>query len=186
MTRLGRVEPLLDWLVKDRECVGISSTLRDAIAESVAGHFGISKRSVVIVGSARLGFSISEKRTDAGVKPRYRAFSAESDIDVAVIDGELFDEMWRRTFLGFISSNRYYDPSDTAQFMFKGWFRPDKLPYKFPERNQWFDFFSRLSEPIHLSEMSINAGLYKSEEFLAAYQRIAFRQCLSELKLKRK
>lgn len=184
LARLGTVDPLLEWLVEERACIGISSDLQEAIAESVAGHFGISRRSVLVVGSARLGFSVSEKRTDDGVKPRYRPFTETSDIDVAVIDGELFDEMWRRTFLGFIAKNRYRDPSETAQFMFKGWFRPDKLPYKFPERNEWFDFFQKLSEPIHFSEMKINGGSTNRGEFLAAYQRIAFRKCLSELKLR--
>lgn len=50
---------------------------------------------VYVVGSAKLGFSLSEKTERGVVLPRWRAFSERSDIDVAVISREYFVRVWK-------------------------------------------------------------------------------------------
>ena len=56
-----------------------------------------SPLEVIVVGSAKLGFSISEKRIPGrSPLPRYREFDeVESDIDLAIVSQKLFFDVWR-------------------------------------------------------------------------------------------
>src|SRR5207248_10751700 len=53
------------------------------------GVLGVSAADIRVVGSARLGFSIKPGRN-------LKLFSDASDIDVIVINAELFDYIWIR------------------------------------------------------------------------------------------
>src|ERR1035438_9226026 len=58
------------------------------LRRSLAAKFGAAQDdvSVWVVGSAKLGFSITEKRLRDGILlPRYRTFSPSSDIDIVVV-----------------------------------------------------------------------------------------------------
>ena len=46
-----------------------------------------SKSNIIVVGSAKLGFSIAPRK-------RFRDIQDDSDIDVAIIDEDLFDSYW--------------------------------------------------------------------------------------------
>ena len=62
-----------------------------ALREAVAAHFSIHPNDVMVVGSGKLGFSISRTK-------HYRPFAATSDIDVAVVSSSLFDVVWAEVF----------------------------------------------------------------------------------------
>lgn len=185
ITDRSAIDSVVTGMLDDQTCVGISDELRADISTVISRKFAVDRDNVRVVGSARLGISIVPKNRSGERLPRYRPFKDSSDIDVAVVDGELFDRMWKQTFLKHIAWQRYYEKSEYAQFMFKGWFRPDKLPTGFSERNNWFDFFATMSSGIHLSEMKINAGLYKSMDFLVAYQRLSVESCYNQMELDR-
>jgi hypothetical protein len=55
--------------------------------ELTGGVDGLVERDIRIVGSARLGFSMKPRN-------RLREFTAESDIDVVVVNEALFDWLW--------------------------------------------------------------------------------------------
>ena len=57
----------------------------------VAAEFALHPNEVLMVGSAKLGFSIVQKQ-------RYRPFGEESDIDLAVVSSQLFDTFAQETF----------------------------------------------------------------------------------------
>jgi hypothetical protein len=59
----------------------------DGFRDDLVGSLGVSRQDIRIVGSARFGFSL---------KPGYelRRFGDTSDIDVVVVNSELFDELW--------------------------------------------------------------------------------------------
>jgi hypothetical protein len=57
------------------------------LKEDIAAHFGIHSRAIVVVGSAKLGYSVSPKK-------RFKPFNDVSDIDVAVVDAPLFERYW--------------------------------------------------------------------------------------------
>lgn len=65
----------------------------DLFKEIVSSIFDISFHSVQIVGSAKVGYSLSEKKI---LKPFHEetADSESSDIDVAIVSERLFSKIW--------------------------------------------------------------------------------------------
>lgn len=141
------------------------------LKSEVAAHFEIHPTQVVMVGSGKMGFSIvSEKR--------YRRFGESSDIDIAIVCPELFERFWQAVF-DYQQGGAYWPEKDRfVSYLFRGWIRPDKLPNtKFPQRRDWWDFFTRLTSSGQFGSVKITAGLYKSWHFFEAYQSICINQC---------
>lgn len=67
----------------------------DLFKEIVSSIFDISFHSVQIVGSAKVGYSLSEKKI---LKPFHEetADSESSDIDVAIVSERLFSKIWNQ------------------------------------------------------------------------------------------
>ena len=112
----------------------------------------------------------------------------ESDIDVAIVSGALFDTLWQRVFEYWDRPGKdvYWDQSNEFMtYLFRGWIRPDKLPSArdFPDRLRWFRFFQRLASTGRFGPYKVVAGLYKSLYFLERYQCICARQCQETLTL---
>jgi hypothetical protein len=144
------------------------------LKETIATKFDIHPIEVVVVGSAKLGFSIVPKK-------RYRAFNDNSDIDVAIVSGKLFDAFWIMVYEYW---RRLPDPywaggGEFQKYLFRGWIRPDKLPKSpaFPERDSWWEFFRVLARSRRFGKYGIAAGLYKSWHFLETYQEICVARC---------
>lgn len=57
------------------------------LKKHLADELKIPEASVLVVGSAKTGFSLSPKKFP-------NVFSDESDVDVAVVSAELFDRLW--------------------------------------------------------------------------------------------
>src|SRR5258708_29662172 len=72
-------------------CFILSGDLYFDLKTQVARRFKIHPSEVLIVGSAKLGFSIVPDK-------RYRPFGETSDIDVAICSPELFDMFWKDVF----------------------------------------------------------------------------------------
>jgi hypothetical protein len=153
-------------------CVDLAT--RRSIADSVFKFFKITNAELNFVGSAQLGFSLLQK----GDRPRYRAFSIESDLDIAIVSSSFFDEVWESTFVHFIEKRPWPLLQDFQKYFFRGWIRPDKLPYVTQFRSSWFDFFRNLSREQFDSQHSITCGLYKSNTFLREYHKKAVRERL--------
>ena len=88
-----------------------------------------SKNNIIVVGSAKLGFSIAPRK-------RFRDIQDESDIDVAIIDEELFDSYWERLFEFNINVKSRSEKEEGLyqkflEYFFKGWLRPDLFPFNF-------------------------------------------------------
>lgn len=102
------------------------------ISQSVAASYGVSTADVrvFVTGSAKLGFSIVEKRTNGGTSlPRYRRFSEISDIDVAVVSPPIFDAIWLELSTHFHGA--VFFPPNTERlgdYLVCGWLRPDHFP----------------------------------------------------------
>jgi hypothetical protein len=64
----------------------------------MSNHLNLHVNNIAIVGSAKLGFSLSPKK-------KYSEFNLESDIDIVIVSSEIFRNSWD----AFIDlSNRYY------------------------------------------------------------------------------
>lgn len=133
----------------------------------IANFFSIgSKKNVIVVGSAKLGFSIAPHK-------RFQDINDESDIDIAIIDEELFDSYWEKLYEFNIGlKNRSHKEQDTydkfLNYFFKGWLRPDLFPFNYDGKNDWFDFFNSISYKKY-DKRKIAAAIYKNEYFFNQY-----------------
>jgi hypothetical protein len=143
----------------------------------VADNFQIHPSEVIMVGSAKLGFSIAKEH-------RYRPFCDESDIDVALLAPILFDEIWQLVYDYDQQGGYWPDAEKFKTYLFRGWIRPDKLPpiNKFEIGRKWFEFFMKLSSSEKYGRVKISAGLYRSWHFLESYQSVRVTECQNELK----
>jgi hypothetical protein len=138
----------------------------------ISDEFEIHHSEIVLVGSAKLGFSLSPKK-------RYRLFNDNSDIDVAIVSPLLFDKVWSSVY-EFDRSKAYWpERKDFLPYFLKGWIRPDLLPQgaTFEFSNEWWKFFNRLSSTRKYGSYPIRCGLYKSWFFLEKYHSICIEKC---------
>lgn len=156
-------------------------------------HLDLSEEKIVIVGSAKLGFSLSPYNFP-------REFSPESDIDVLVVDSDLFDSIWmtllkwwypRRTIkLGGMENDW---ASARRKDVFWGWVVPNEIRYEgisFPDvlkpirdiSASWFNAFRSLSLHPELSDRNVNGRLYRTWEHAMRYHCDGLRQISIKLK----
>ncbi|WP_175916797.1 hypothetical protein [Burkholderia sp. BCC1638] len=126
----------------------------------------------IVVGSAKLGFSFTEK-IKPEYKPRYRAYQpGVSDIDLALVSPLLYVKVWKD--IAVYGSNQTKFPwrsQDLGDYMLHGWLRPDKFPTPSPPGcANWFDLLSRLNRSDHFRHKRLRCGLYYSAHFLELYQ----------------
>lgn len=103
----------------------------------IAGHFGLNPKSVIMIGSAKLGFSISPLKL-------WEPFNDESDIDMVIISEGIFHKFWRELFDFNIGLQVRSEGEDRMyrsflEYFFKGWLRPDLFPFRYEGRKEWFD-----------------------------------------------
>jgi len=138
----------------------------------IANKFNVNFSEVMIVGSAKLGFSWIK-----GTR-----FTYESDVDVVIINENLFEEYMyiicdyqysldRNRRLIDLSEKRTYN--SFLEYIAKGWMRPDKLPYSFQVdvlKSDWFEFFRSISNnKSNIGNYGVKAGLYKNYYYLEHY-----------------
>lgn len=148
------------YIFRDDE--GIYFTLKDKIAT----NFGVSCSEIYMVGSAKLGFSISPKKM-------WRKIKDDSDIDMVIISEKLFDEFWV-DLLDFrieLTSRSVGDDTNYKRFLeyfFKGWLRPDLFPFKYRNRNDWFNFFQSISYKDY-DKRKVTCAIFRNEHFFQKY-----------------
>lgn len=142
----------------------------------VAEHFDLHPSEVLIVGSAKLGFSIAPNK-------RYRPFSDESDIDVVLVSQHLFDRIWAAVFKYWKEGGYWDRHQEFKDYLFRGWIRPDKLPPSriFSVGEDWWDFFRMITSSGRYGDYKVSAALYKSWYFLESYQEICVQGCRQDL-----
>lgn len=143
-----------------------------ALRSSVAEKYEIHPNEVLVVGSAKLGFSIAPNK-------RYRPFCDESDIDVVIVSDTLFSRIWRAVHDYELHGGYWERGREFKDYLFQGWIRPDKLPpsHSFEFGNDWWEFFNALSSSGKYSSVKIRGALYKDWYFLEAYQMRAVSSC---------
>ncbi len=161
------------------ECCELSQHQYFELRSEVADNFGLHSNEVLVVGSAKLGFSVAPYK-------RYRKFCDESDIDVAIISPTLFDQIWQDVF-----NYRYEGPfwpeyNKFVHFLFRGWIRPDMLPWSpmFRLSKKWWNFFQSVTHSGKYGDYKIRGGLYRSYFYLENYQKISIQKCIKNLEEK--
>jgi hypothetical protein len=149
----------------------------------LAAKFGAAPAdvNVWIVGSAKLGFSIVEKRLrDGTVLPRYRRFSAHSDIDVAVVSPKIFDLIWRElSDYAHRVSRLPWDSGRLGDYLVCGWLRPDQFPIRARLRrcDDWWDLVRSLSADVRYGRRKVRGGLFHSVDHIKQYLTRALDEC---------
>lgn len=147
------------------------------IIDEICRFFQIDFTCIQIAGSAKTGRS---PHKDKDFIP------GKSDLDIAIINPQLFIKYME---LVFIKTKGYSDltslPMKTKrnvptikfhkEYLSKGMFFPDAIPYG-PERAEWFDFFSKLSDKHQDQFKSINAVIYISESLFVEKQTSAIKK----------
>ena len=175
--------------IAPNQCHGMTDVDEGSLRGQIAEHFCIPPQNVLIVGSAKLGFTLRHKppRGDEGERLPFAEFNAGSDVDVAIVSDHLFDDIWKACFSfwhtsGYANAGAYWPTGKHFRdYFFRGWMRPDHLPSEgsFRYKNEWFDYFRRLTSARAAGDYKITAGLYRESYFLEAYQTIAINQCKS-------
>ncbi len=132
----------------------------------VAQKFGLNPQDVIMVGSAKLGFSISPLI-------RWQPFHDESDIDMAIISPDIFDRFWKELY-DFNIKLTYRTEKEEKQYyrfldyFFKGWLRPDVFPFSYVGRKEWLDFFKSISYG-EFGDHKITGAVFRDWGFYEAY-----------------
>lgn len=116
--------------------------------KKIADQFEISFFEVIIVGSAKFGFS----------PYKFTKFSFDSDIDVVLFNERLFERFHEliseyqyqlRTQKIRLNENQYRKYIKFLKYFIMGWMRPDLLPQNTIEFNEikqnWDEFFKSIS-----------------------------------------
>lgn len=181
---------LTDILLSD-EAKHVTIDQQNLIRKSLSEKFNVPIDSInlIIVGSAKLGFSISEKKNkiDNSVLPRYRQFSPQSDIDLAIICTPIFEILWNELSKYSFSVPYYpWQSNKFGNYLVCGWIRPDFFPQRVRLRkcDDWWDTFRYLSSRQVLGRRRIRGGLFYNLEQLKTYQSKALLECINIEKLK--
>lgn len=143
---------------------------------SIAKQFKVHPNEVLVVGSAKLGFSIAPTK-------KFRHFGDNSDIDVVIVSDSLFSSVWSSVYSFWKDKVLWETESDFKKYLFRGWIRPDKLPpsTKFDFSKDWWEFFREITATGEFGPYKISGALYKSWDFLESYQNFAVQYCKDEL-----
>jgi len=154
------------------DCFALPPPTYYHLKDRVAGNFGLHPTEVVVVGSAKLGFSLVPEK-------RYRPFGDTSDIDVAICSSDLFDACWEEVFDYWARPEFWFGLEDFRKYLFRGWMRPDKLPpaRSFQRSQKWWEFFRELTSEGTFGPYKVRGALYKNWHFLESYQQKCVRDC---------
>lgn len=142
--------------------VGLYSQLKTTIGS----HFQVDITRIHMVGSAKLGFSIARSKL-------WKTFDDDSDIDMVIISEAVFDRLWK--ILSTLNVG-HYDRTEQEQkkfdsflkYFFRGWIRPDFLPLKHAEAQEWLDYFKSISYK-RFGPYKITCAVFKEEFFFRKY-----------------
>jgi hypothetical protein len=187
-----QTEPL-DELAKTHILEGLPFVFRDApdsltrLQDHLVGALGVEASDIRIIGSARIGFSLDPTNFP-------RPFGPSSDLDIVIVNAELFDVVWH-TML------RWHYPRRTQRLpdvdwrwsiarqreLYWGWFRPEAIRYRGLSRlpmlgpiqtlsTEWFNAFQSLSTHPDLAPYQASGRLYRSWEHVLMYHVDGLRQ----------
>ena len=143
------------------------------VKRAVAENFGINvSTDVFLVGSAKMGFSLAPHK-------RYREFGDRSDIDLAIVNHDLYNRVWHEVHEYKESGADWPEKPMFERYLSWGWIRPDKLPRSetFKFTNEWWDFFRSLQAARTAGPYKVAAALYHDFPFFMKYQQRSVAAC---------
>ncbi|MCX5885690.1 MAG: hypothetical protein NT096_07255 [Proteobacteria bacterium] len=151
-------------------CFGRNLDLVIKLKKSISNHFDVHLKNIEVVGSSKLGISLSEEKLG---KP----YSRKSDIDIVIVSSELFDAAWHALlkldfkFHTLNEKDRQF-LKDCYDSTHRGYISPDRLPINLGFRNQWWGIFYKLSNREEYEYRKIRGRLFKNWWFVEKYYSI--------------
>ena len=156
------------------------------IKKDLSDSLNIHPNNILIVGSAKLGFSIKPEKNRIEYKFNTFRFEEvdgkeESDIDIAIINSNLFEKKLQILYeyiVGYNDSkiNELFNDCSKARkppcfygfsrYILMGWLRPDQMPIGF---NLFQDIEEIQSKYRKKYNIKINVGIYKSWFYFENY-----------------
>lgn len=154
----------------------LSNTIYYELRSIIAEKYSLHTNDVLIVGSAKLGFSIAPNK-------QYKHFGDTSDIDIVVVSLKLFDDLWKQVYTYWESGGYWENFVKFKDYLFQGWLRPDMLPpsKSFVAATEWWNFFRELSSSGKYSSIKVRGAIYKNWDFLESYQLRSVINCRDRL-----
>lgn len=136
--------------------------------ELLASKIGVDSKAIVFTGSSSVGFSLNPERN-------LRAFSDQSDVDIAIISQHYFDISWH--FLRNIGTKRYSYPDKVTnaisdhrtRLIYWGTIATDKIIQILPFGDKWITAINEMANIEPTKDRAINLRIYKDFEALRAY-----------------
>lgn len=155
------------------------------LRHEVAVHFRIQPVEVVLIGSCRTGFSLTDKPKKR--RPRYSPVRSASDLDLVIVSARLFDQLWDDVFAYSRTDSAFPNSPEGGKFrkmLFEGWMDPRGLPpgRRFAEAERWARFFEGPGRERRFGNRRASARVYRDWVRLAAYQQIAVDECKRALR----
>ncbi len=178
------LDSMLNSILLSPDAEHVDHSQQEHIKNKLATKYNvpIEQINVIVVGSAKLGFSITEKILfDGRTLPRYRKFSFFSDIDLAIISPPIFDKIWNE--LTNFSHRQAYFPWTSRKlgdYLICGWLRPDHFPTGTSLRycDDWWDIFRDLTAKRFFGRRKVRGALFYNFDQLKKYQARSYKECL--------
>lgn len=154
-------------------CYAISEQQHFDIKSRIASQFQLEPSTdIFVVGSAKLGFSVAPNK-------RWRPFGDTSDVDVAIVNHDLYQRIWHEMHRYHLSGADWPKRSQFTRYLAQGWIRPDLLPSSpvLGFVGEWWEFFRGLKAAQLAGPCKIAAALYHDVEFLRQYQARSIGSC---------
>lgn len=152
------------------------------LREKLAQDLKLTVDKIRVVGSGKTGFSLAPDTFG-------RQFSDESDIDVMIVDENLFDTIWH-TSLGWhyrrrnslVNSSDKNWAGERKKDIYWGYLIPNRINFRglsYPESlrpirdisTKWFTTFKGLSKIVEFSNREISGRLYRTWDLAMLYHR---------------
>lgn len=157
------------WLFANRDAFGIRGSYVE-FKKSVADSVHVRPDCIGLVGSAKLGYSLSP---EAG-KRLLRDFGTKSDIDVVIVSDELFDEIWSHFHQAYYAGYRWIEDNHGGDIFRK--FIVLASDYRYPESSTYLrDVSVRLMsmrrdvQSKHSIRNKVNYRIYESWDAAHTY-----------------
>ena len=140
----------------------------------------VDSRSIAIVGSAALGYSINPSKN-------FKVYDSDSDVDIAIVSQFYFDLSWRT--IRRIGSKFHSLPpviqhsidDHVKRLIFWGTIATDKILPVLPFNMQWTEAKNIIKEIEPTRGRDINFRIYKDFESLRVYQLNGIKQAQAKL-----
>ena len=163
----------MDWILDHHVFSGLPFYSSDQpkvhkqVSRAISKGLNVPLSDICVVGSARIGFSLSPLRFG-------EPFSPFSDIDIIVVSPSLFDPSWldilgsQSTNLGQETRNRLRQHRE-YHYIYNGWIYPGSVLEALEIGERWLRTFNGLSHITELAGRSIGSRLYRTWDHARLY-----------------